>query len=532
MDKALRMGKTSATGSFQLFIGNAASTIILAIGTIIFVRLMSPDEYGLYSIALIPSLTISLFRDWGIGNAMTKYIVQFRASNEFEEVNDIIATGLIFEIATGLALSLVSLFTASFVASTILHRPELPPLISIVSITIFSNALLTAAQSSFIGYERMELNSYTMLAQAIVKSLVTPCLVFLGYGALGATLGYTFSFLVAGIMGLILLYYFVFARDLRRTKTSRLQIFKTLKKMLHYGVPLSISTLLLGFMGQFYGFMMVYSCSDIMIGNYQSAIQFAIILTFITSPISTVLFPAFTKPDPQKEHQLLETIFASSVKYTALLLIPATLAMMILSKPMINTLFGEKWIYAPFFLTLYVMGNLFSVIGNLSLSSFLTGRGETKMLMKLSFLILLFGIPLAFLLIPTFGIVGVILGNLLAGLPSMFWGLHWIWKRYNVKADFRSSTKIFIAASIAAITTYVLLHFVTTTEWLRLTTGGIFFLAVYLIVVPLMGAITQDDINNLKAMFSGLGVISKIIEIPLSLMERFSSLRSARRKLE
>jgi len=57
------MGRKSATGSLQLFIGVAASTIIMAIGTIILARLITQEEYGLYTVALIPSATATLFRD-------------------------------------------------------------------------------------------------------------------------------------------------------------------------------------------------------------------------------------------------------------------------------------------------------------------------------------------------------------------------------------------------------------------------------------------------------------------------------------
>jgi len=527
VDKALDMGKVSATGSFQLFIGVATSTIIMAVGTIILARLMLPEEYGLYSIALIPSYMIVLFRDWGVNSAITKYVAHLRAENEEEDIHSIISAGLIFEIATGLALSFVSLFLASFIASTIFRRPEITPLIAIASITIFSGSLLTASQSSFIGFERMELNSFTTICQSIIKSAILPILVFLGYGALGAVLGYTLSFLAAGIIGLATLYFILF-KNLKKTKAKGSSVSETLKKMLHYGVPLSVSSILGGFLVQFYGFMMAFYCSDVTIGNYQIATQFSVLLTFFTLPIATVLFPAFAKVNPQNEHKLLQTVFTSSIKYTAMLLVPATMAVMILSKPMISTLFGEKWIYAPLFLTLYVINNLLVLFGSLILGSLLTGVGETKLLMKLSLITLSFGIPLALLLIPTLGITGVILGTLLAGLPSLFWGLHWTWKHYQVKADFQSSTKIFIASSIATITTYFLIYFLNTAEWIRLAIGGTIFLTVYILTAPMIGAINQSDINNLKTMFSGLGIISKLITIPLLLAERISDLRFAR----
>jgi len=523
------MGKVSATGGFQLFVGVATSTVIMAVGTIILARLLSRAEYGLYSVALIPSLMINLFRDWGVNSAMTKYVAHFRAAKKEGDIRDIIAAGLIFEISTGLALSLLSVFLAGFIASTIFHRPGSAPLISIVSITIFSGSLLTAAQSSFVGFERMEFNSLTLICQAVVKSVLSPLLVLLGFGALGAVFGYTFSFLVAGTVGSTILYLLLF-RNLKRTRINRFETSKTLKNMLHYGVPLSISTIIGGFLVQFYGFMMAFYCSDVMIGDFQVATNFAIFLTFFTVPISTVLFPAFAKLGSQNEPQLLKTVFTSSVKYTAILLVPATAAVMVLSKPMIGTLYGEKWVYAPFFLTLYVIGNLFSGFGNLSVGSLLAGLGETKTLMKLSLLTLLIGLPLAFLLIPNLGIVGVILGTILSGLPSMFLGLHWIWKRYKITVDWGSSARIFVTSTIATATTYLSLNFLDTVEWLRLITGGIVFLMVYIIVAPSIGAIVQSDISNLRAMFSGLGFISAIANLPLGVAEKVAGISSARKE--
>jgi O-antigen/teichoic acid export membrane protein len=374
----------------------------------------------------------------------------------------------------------------------------------------------------------MGLKSFILICQSIAKASISVLLVVLGYGALGAVIGYTFSILATGIIGLVMLYLVIFRSF--RTKKNRSGITKSLKTMLSYGVPLSISTIIAGLLTQFCGFMMAFFCSDLLIGNYQIAVNFSVILTFVMTPISTVLFPAFAKLNPQNEHQLMKTVFASSVKYTSLLLVPATMAMVILSQPMINTFFGGNWFYAPFFLTLYVVGNLVVALGAMSMNSLLTGLGETKMLMKQNVLGLILGIPLAFLLIPTFGITGLITGSLLAGIPSLLWGLYWIWKHYHVKADFKSSAKIFVASAIAATTTYLSLYFLATSEWIRLIIGGIIFLGVYLFATPMTGAVDQTDINNLRAMFSGLGIVSKLMNIPLILIEKIAKTRAPNKR--
>jgi O-antigen/teichoic acid export membrane protein len=521
MDKAIELGKTSATGSFQLFVGVVTSTVIMAVGTIILGRLLSPSEYGLYSVALIPTYLIILFRDWGINSAITRYVASLRAENKEEDVQDIITTGLIFEATLGLILSLLSILIANFIAMSIFHRPEATFLMMIASTTIFSGALLTAAQSSFIGFERMELNSFTTIFQASIKTVISPLLVYFGYSDLGAILGYTLSFLLAGIIGITLLY-IVFLKRLKRRNPNQPMLTATLKKMLHYGVPLSISSILVGFLIQFYAFMMAIYCTDFMIGNYQIATQFATILTFFTIPISTTLFPTFSKINPQKEHELLQTVFAASVKYTAVILIPATAAVIALSKPMIYTLLGENWTHAPLFLSLYVVGNLFVGLGSLSLGNFLAGVGETKVSMKLNLLSFCFGVPLAFLLVPNFGIVGVILGSLFATIPKLILGLVWIWRHYQVKADFSCSTKILASSGVSAAATYLFTSLMGTPEWIKLAVGGATFLTLYLIITPLIRAVNKTDIKNLRNMLSDLGIISKILHLPLSFAEKIA----------
>ena len=523
MQKALEIGKKSATGSFQLFIGQASSTAIMAMGTIILARIITPAEYGLYSIALIPSYMAILFRDWGINSALTKFTASLRAQKSEEKAYEIIKTGLIFETATGFTLSLILISLSGFIASAVFNRPESARLIAIASVTIFARALQTAARSIFVGFERMELNSLTNVCQAIVKSVAAPILVLVGFGALGATLGYTISFIASAIISLVVLYLTIIRRTKRKNSRNS-STAKTLREMLHYGVPLSISLILGGFLIQFYAFIMAIYCTDTAIGNYQVATQFATILTFFTIPISTVLFPVFSKINPQNENGLLQMVFMSSVKYTSLILVPVTMALMILSKPMIGTLFGKKWTQAPFFLTLYIIDNLFVILGSLTLGSLLAGIGETKMRMELSLITLAIGIPSSLIFIPSMGIVGLILTTIIASKPSLALGLHWARKKYAVKMDIKSSIRILIASSVAAIATLLAINFTAYADWMKLGVGIFVFSAAYLIAAPTLGAINKSDINNLQTMFSGLGALSKLINISLNFMEKLPNL--------
>ena len=519
MNEARNMGKTSAKGSSQLFIGKIASTLMLALGSIIVGMFINDAEYGLYTIAVVPAATFLLFQDWGVSAALTKYCANYRAAKKEEELRAIIVSGLTFEVITAGALTLLSLLMANLIASSIFNNPASTFLLILASITILSGGIYGCSVGIFVGFEQMKLSTIAMIIAAIVQGVLSPLLVYLGFGALGAMVGFTLSSVASGVTSIALLYFVIF-RKLPSRSTKKVKIFQTLKPLLHYGIPLSIAGIVGGLSPQITSFAMASFTDTAIIGNYKIALNFAVFLTFFVYPIQTVLFPAFSKLDPSRDKQLLKTVYASSVKYASLFMVPATIGLIVMSTPLVSTLFGDKWPQAPLFLTLYVVGNLLTLIGNLSYGRLLYATGETRLLMWLNALKSFIAIPLAFLLIPPFGILGVIFSGFLGGLPSMIIGVYLTWRRYETKADFRNSTKIFLASAIAGATTYLFLSNLDAAAWINLTAGVVLFLFEYLVLLPLVDAINQMDVNNLRITFSELGSPSKLLEMPLKLIEK------------
>jgi O-antigen/teichoic acid export membrane protein len=523
LEKALKMGKASAIGSLQLFLGKMSSTVILAVGTIVMGWFIAPADYGLYAVSLIPISIVLLFQDWGINSAMTRYCARYRAANQVADLRKIIVAGLTFELSTGLLLTFLSIVLASFFAS-VFGKPESTLLIIFSSFTILSTSVNSGVQGLFVGFERMKFIGLASIVQAFVQSVFSVILVYLGYGALGAVLGYTLASVASALFSMSVFYFSIF-RKLEHVKAKRFDSYVMLKPLLKFGVPLALGTIFAGILSPFFSFMMASYVSTVMIGNYKIATNFAILLAFFSVPISTVLFPAFSKVDPQKERLLLKTIFASSVKYTSLIMAPVALGIFVLSGPLIQTIYADKWVYAPSFLALVAVTNLFVIAGIYSYTNLLSALGETKQILKISLVDLAFAVPIAFILTPLFGMNGVIIGGVLAGVPGLSWGLYFIWKRYGVTVDFKSSAKILLASVVAAVVTYLFLSVLKVPNWAELVAGGVFFLATYLIMVPVVGAINQTDIDALQALISELGVISKILKIPLRILQRILTVR-------
>jgi O-antigen/teichoic acid export membrane protein len=555
MDKALELGKSSATGSFHLLIGVVGSTVIMAVGTLILAGLLQVNELGLYGIAFIPSSIINYFRDWGVNSALTQQIASLRAAGKDSEIHDVIVSGVIFEIISGVILSLVCFAVAEPLALILSpsNAASLSVYISIMSLSVFAGAILAAAGGIFVGFERMKLNSLTQILQAIVKTALGPFLIVLGFGVLGAVYAAMGSILAGGVVAILLVYFSLF-RPLRKCKVGKCDVKRTLTPMLKYGLPLTVSNIVIGVLPQVFAFTMAVYAGTWMMGNYYAAAYFSVLLSFISFPVATALFPVFSKLNPEKEPELVKTVFASSVKYTAVLLVPATMILITLSTPLINTLFPQngilaslfvvnaapKFPYAPLFLALSSIVNLLVLVGNISLGTFQTGIRKTNQVMKQSILSLAVGLPLAYLIVsyfysiggPSFAVIGGILGTLVASTPGVVWGLYWSWKKYRVKADFRISAKIFASSAIASVVTYLFISFLSFPGYLITLVGGfIVFLVVYLASAPLIGAVNQTDIDNFKTMFSGLGVVSKILDVPLVFMRKMCKNNNAEKVL-
>lgn len=543
MDKALQMGKSSTTGSFFLLIGVVASTVIMALGTLILAGLLSVDELGLYGIVLIPSTTIAYFRDLGVNSAMTQQIASLREANKKEQIHDVIVSGIVFEIISGALLSLVCFAVAQPLA-LILNRPDASFPIALMALSIFASALLSASSAIFVGFEKMKLNSFTQTFQALIKTALGPLLVFLGFGVLGAVLGSLVS-IIAGASIAVLIVFFVLFRPLRKLQTVKCDIKRTLMPMLKFGIPLTVANIVVGVLPQVFAFFVAIYASNGMMGNYYAATYFSVLITFISFPISTALFPAFAKLNPEKEPELVKTVFASSVKYTAIFLVPTTMLLMTLSTPLVNALFPKdgilqslfvvgaeaKFPYAPIFLVISSIVNLFVLFGNVSLTTFQTGIGKTNQIMKQSILSLAISLPFAYGIISYFGTIGgantemlAVIGGILAVMvsstPGMVWGLIWLWRNYRVKTDYKASAKIFAASAISSIVTYLFLTVFNAAWWILLAVGAGIFIVVYLISAPMLGAINRVDLDNLKTMTSGLGFISRILDFPLLFMRK------------
>ncbi|PVX27186.1 MAG: hypothetical protein CW716_03620 [Candidatus Bathyarchaeum sp.] len=536
MDKASGMGKTSATGGFKLFIGVSISSVLTAASLIVVLWLLgNPDDYGVITTAMIFPLMLGFFKDWGMNSAMVKYMAQYKAEDEFGSVKNVMLSGALFELVMGVLLTLLCFFMADYLAMNVFMLPEVKPLIEVASLTILADTFLKISHATFVGLEKMEYHSLTQILNSSIRFVLAPLLVWMGFSVMGAIQGQIVAQLTAGVVGLV--FFSKFFKNVSKKATEKTEIVRTLKVLLKYGLPLSVAVVVAGFLPQFYNTILTQSFEatngagyTTALGNYQTALNFTVVITFFTVPISTVLFPAFSKIKGKEEKSMLNSVFKSSVNYAALLTIPVTLMIMVLSEPLVFFIL-PKYTDAPLFLTLHSTAFLYVAIGSMSINNFLNGQGRTEITMKLSIITLITGLAIGLLFIPEYGVLGLIFAETISILPRMIIGLWWIKKHYQTTIDWMTSAKIFLASGAAFAVTYVLLSQLSAVSYIiQLIVGAVVFLGVYLVVAPLIRAVNKNDVESLRMMLSGLGPFSPIFNIPLMAIEKLLDVFSFKRE--
>jgi len=300
-----------------------------------------------------------------------------------------------------------------------------------------------------------------------------------------------------------------------------------MKFMFRYALPLSFSSFFNSFLAQFYNFIIVLYASNVIIGNYALANNFTVILTFFAAPISTMLFPAFSKLDADKDKETLKIVFKSSVKYSSLLVIPPTVAVMALANPVVSALLGAKYGSAPLFLALIAINYVLTAFGALSTNTLISGQGKTRFYLELAIINTVTGIILAVLLVPTLGVVGLIITTIFDGVPGLAISLVWVKKHYDASVDWVSSAKILISSVEAGVLAYFAVSFLSLSSWPKLILGLLVFAAGFLLSVVATRALRKPDIDGLRLMTSELGPISGIINKILNALERLLSISTA-----
>jgi O-antigen/teichoic acid export membrane protein len=484
------MIQDTAKGSTILMIGQIASTAISAIGSIIVARILGSTSFGIISIALIPNSFAMMLINNGVTSAITNSIVEYRHDEKENQIVSIVLAGFIINIVLGLLVTLFLYIFSGYLANQVFSKPELQQLIKILSLSVIASSIFTTSASVLTGFEKMTQRSVINIINSIFKTVIGPTLVFLGYGVVGATLGYSIPALLSGLFGVILVLV-----NLRAISPSFFLDIKDFSRIFSYSIPLFFSNILSSSLSNALNFILPFFVSASLIGNYRAAQSFSIFVTFFLGPLAISTFPLLSKLKP--EDPVFEFVFQNIIKYETLIAYPIVAAVIALSSQMVQILYGSDYASTPLFVQVIMLRYLFIGFGGPLSSILLNSQKKTQVRLRSTVIHLLVGIPLGVFLIPRYGVIGLPITNLIAPNVALLYSLYWIRRNLGIQLDINSTLKIFISTFIGFITCHLLLAFVNSSPWVEVIIGGGGLAVTYLLSILLTGALTKTNLSDI-----------------------------------
>ena len=521
-DKLADVAQDSARGSFFLFSGTAVSTVIMAIASILIARFLGPELYGQYTLALVVPQILFIFTDLGIGQGITKFTAELRSKGETEKITRIIKYGLALRAATGIAIFIINYTLAEAFASLLLQRPELTFYVQIASTSILFQVLFTTATSAFVGLDKTEYSALTTNIQALAKTIISITLVLIGFSVAGAIIGYVAGYVIAAAVCLFILFYLL---KNRQGITEKHDFTENVKQLLHYGAPLYISALLAGFLPLFKNLVLAFFTSDIAVGNYKAAINFATLLTVISIPITTALLPAFSKLN-SKKHGEINAFFKLANKYTSILIIPATFLIITFSSEIVQIVYGTTYQSAPLFLSIYCILYFLVGFGYLTLPSFYNGIGQTKITLKMSLITFCILAILSPLLTQTFNVQGLIVSFLIASTAGTLYGSYTAIKKFQLNLGLSNLLKIYAVAAISTALPLCIITFANLPRLIAVTLGAIIYLLTYITLMPIAKTVTLSELQTAICTIQHVRLLSLIAKPILKYQQKILKKRT------
>lgn len=455
--------------------------------TVFLARLLDPDAYGLLQLALAVFAIVEILSKAGLAGSAARYIAEYREIDP-GQIPHIIKHVTKYSFVTIITVAIIFFFFPHQIAS-IIGEQSLTPFLQIGAVFLLASPTVANIRSILQGFDKIKISSIIYSIQGISLFILAGGLVFFGFGAIGALWGYIASYLLAAVLGLIVIYRIYIQYD-PGTLEEGLS-----RRMLEYSLPIvstqsantidnRVDTLLIGF------FLSPVSVSYYVIGKQ--------IVQFLDAPgaaLGYTLAPELGRQKAAKEGERVSRMYETSLVYILSLHIPSAAGLILIAEPLIEYIFGTEYLGGvPVLQLLAIHTVLLSAMnitgGTLDYFGRARARAAAKMIASI------INIVLNIILIPILGIIGAATATVVT--YSLYSLINWyvIVLELDLRIQWIISKiiLIFVSTAVMAIIVRHIRYYITGLITLFGVVGiGI---VVYTIVALATGVLNIDEIKN------------------------------------
>jgi len=388
-----------ATSTAWSGISLVTTTAIQLVRSIIFARLLMPDDFGVLALANVLTQFVLIFANFGFNAS-----VIYQKEVDRQDLSTCWWSNLAVDGLVAVICCIVAWFSRDRGPD-----PRIPWVVAMLAtqfvITAVGSINLALMRRQFMFKKIAIINMSGALAIPIVAAT---CVAGLGWGVYGLAMGLIVGNLVMSVLN------FAFLPWLPSFSFSR----ERLRRHLSYGgwfLGVHVATYINGNLDRT---LVGMRLDTTQLGYYEYAANIPLtVATQLSTAINSVLFPAFSslQDDLDKLGDLLRKVY----RYNAFIVYPMLAGMALVADDFVLTMYGEKWIPIIPVLRVFCLVGMIRIIIN-PLYPLCNGLGLPRLPFKWSLLLMPVNLAALWLGITHFGLMGAVEARIVVPVLIMF----------------------------------------------------------------------------------------------------------------
>jgi stage V sporulation protein B len=437
---AFQVGHMQEAKKFALdvshtFIASILNMFLTFVISIILARYLGAYDLGLYRLTYTFYGVATMVGAFGIPVAVIKYVAEYK--DDEVNLNKTISSAIITSWITGIILIII-IYISSQTIAALFKMPQIKDLLVLLS-PVFPFILVNSVlYSTLNGLRNMKRYAKALIFQQMLMTASTIILIYYDFGVSGAVISIVISSI--GISAYLIYYckgYFHLILDGYLETTKKLAAFgaKMFGANLINMINLQADIVFLG-----------YFLTATNVGYYSAATGLSRFFLVIPQAIQTVSYPATSEYWLKKNIPGLQKMLDKSMRYSALILMPAGLAIGFFAEDIISGIYGQGFLQSALPLQILLIGTVIFGVACTSIGGSLAGINRPDLSLKAAVISAAANVILNVTLIPKFGINGAAIATCTSlFIMTLIFGLMTI-RTLSVKIDLRWFALMIIAA--------------------------------------------------------------------------------------
>ena len=454
--------------------------------TLVLVRKLGPDDYGVFTLAMSVGVLVVFLADFGMARSAGRFIAENRSDRR--AARSVYRDALGLKVAAAAIASILLFLAAEPIASAYgIESLDWP--LRVMAISVFGQSMLMLAFSTFEAVGRVSLTLRLAFTESVVETGASITLVLLGAGVVGATVGRAAGYVLASALGVLLAF-----RLMRGRGGERIVANASRSRILRYAAALAVVDAAFTLFDRLDVLLIGAYLDAEAVGVFEAPLKLIVLLGYFAGALSGGVSPGLAR-NVRGPAEIFRFLFALRVLiiFQAAVIVPA----LVWAEPIVDLLLGDAYAESiPILRALTPFMFLFGIASLVTISVNYVGRARQRI--PIAIAALLINVLIDIILIPEIGPIAGAVGS--GAAFCVYVPAHVLVLReelgFSLRPILRTTARSLLSAGVMAAVLYAFgTEELSVFEWIA---GGAAATAAYLLALVVIREVTPGEVRFLR----------------------------------